>query len=67
MCFAIPYRIQKRNGDKATLEDGRIIDVHHNTSLEIGSYVRLAGDVIVDTLSKQEGIKIRHLIKSLHN
>lgn len=44
MCFVIPYRIQKRNGNETTLEDGRIIDVNHNISLEKGNYVRLAGD-----------------------
>lgn len=67
MCFAIPYRIKKRKGNKATLEDGQIIDVNNNMSLQKGDYVRLAGNVIVDTLSKQEGTKIRHLIKSLYN
>ncbi len=49
MCFAIPYRIKKRKGNKATLEDGQIIDVNNNMSLQKGDYVRLAGNVIVDT------------------
>ncbi|HLD27060.1 MAG TPA: hypothetical protein VJB63_03835 [Patescibacteria group bacterium] len=67
MCFAIPYKIKKKEKNTATLEDGRIIQLNRKMELEKGDYIRLIGDVIVDTISKQEGMKIRRFISSLYH
>lgn len=66
MCFSIPIRVLKVVGRDVWLETGAHIKMEKNMDIKTGSYVRLAGDTIVDCLSLQEGDSIRELIAELN-
>lgn len=67
MCFSIPLKVTKIEGNKAIIEGGKIAGFDNTLHIHRGDYVRLTGDVIVDKLSKENGVKIRRLIKRLNS
>ena len=67
MCFSIPLKVLKIDKRKATIEGGIIVRLDNSLKVKNGDYVRLAGNIIVDKISKQNGLKIRKLIKKLNS
>lgn len=67
MCLAIPYQVVSVAASKVTLEDGRMITVGRDLKPKKGDYIRLAGDVAVDVLSRIDGMRIRQMIARLNN
>lgn len=66
MCFAIPYKILKVNKKSVLIEGGKKITTGEASNLKAGDYVRVAGNVVVDSIKKEEGLHIRKLIKSVY-
>ncbi|MFC1626833.1 hypothetical protein ACFL1P_01365 [Patescibacteria group bacterium] len=66
MCFAIPYKVEKIINGKVLIEGGKEVTLGKELTVQIGGYVRVVGNIAVDTLTKKEGLKIRQLIKSLN-
>lgn len=67
MCFSIPYKVLKIKNGKATVEGGREIKIGKELQVKKGDYLRIIGNIAVDTLSVEEGLKLRQLIKKLNN
>lgn len=67
MCFSIPYKVLKVSKKSALIEGGRTVKLGEELSVKKGEYVRVTGNIAVGTLSKEEGLKIRQLIKGLSN
>lgn len=66
MCFSIPLKVLKVEGNKAIIEGGKIARFDKTLQIHKGEYVRLTGDIVVDKLSKDKGLKVRRLIKRLN-
>lgn len=66
MCFAIPYKILKVNKKSVLIEGDKKITIGEASNLKAGDYVRIAGNVAVDSLKQEEGLNIRKLIKSVY-
>ncbi len=66
MCFSIPLKVISTTKSFATLDDGQKIRIKRGVVPHSGEYVRIIGNVIVDTLSHEEGQNVRRLIKELH-
>lgn len=67
MCFTIPYQIVKADETSVTIEDGRRIMIGQELTAQKGDYVQLVGEMAVGVLSRQEGKKIRQLIRALNS
>lgn len=65
MCFAVPYKIRAVSGNTAILEDGRSVVLGPDITARKGDYVRLAGPVVVDSLSKKDGDAIMRTIEDI--
>lgn len=65
MCFAIPYRVTKIDGNNATIEDGRIITLGAELTVQPGMYVEIAGNIAVSAMSQKTGDSIRTYIKEI--
>ncbi len=65
MCYAIPAKVIKLNGNIAVLdyfgEERRVLNEFEN--LQKGDYVYAQGGIIVDTISKKNAIGILHVWK----
>lgn len=66
MCFSIPYKVIQVGKDTVTVEGGKIVRIDRNMNIMKNAYVQVVGDVAVSSLSKEEGLKIRKLIKRLN-
>lgn len=66
MCFSIPVKVIDIDGCKVAIEGGKVARVDKTIHIHKGDYVQLTGDVVVGTLSKAEGLKVRRLIKRLN-
>lgn len=64
MCFSIPLKVSTVQGNIARLEDGREVNIK-GMSVNEGMYVRVIGNIVVDTLSKEDGERVQELIKDL--
>lgn len=64
MCFSIPLKVSTIQGNIARLEDGREVSIQGITVNE-GMYVRVVGNMVVDTLSTKDGERIQKLILDL--
>lgn len=65
MCFSIPLQVKEITDNHAILENGSHVIIE-DTTLKVGDFVRIAGNVIVDTLTTDEGNSIRQLIAELN-
>lgn len=66
MCFSVPYKVLKINKKTALIEGGRKIRIGKDLKVKKGDYLRVTGNIAVGVLTKQEGEKIRQLIKNLN-
>ena len=66
MCFSIPLKVKKVEGNTALLEGGKTVRLGKELSVKPGEYLRVTGNIAAGILSKSEGQKIRRLIKSLN-
>lgn len=66
MCFSVPLKVLGVKKRHAELEGGLKMALDQDMTVKKGQYVRVLGNVAVDTLTVQEGQRIRHLIKSLN-
>lgn len=64
MCFSIPLKVSTVQGNIARLEDGREVNIK-GMSVNEGMYVRVIGNIVVDTLSTEDGERVQELIKDL--
>lgn len=67
MCFSIPIKINKISGKFATAEGGKKIRLENGLKIRSGDYIRISGNLMVDTIQKNQALKIRRLIKRLNN
>ncbi len=67
MCFTIPVKILKIDGNNALIEGGLTVRIGKELTANVGDYLQVQGKIAVGVLSKREGLKIRQLIKSLNN
>ncbi|KKS47695.1 hypothetical protein A3J20_03065 [Candidatus Gottesmanbacteria bacterium RIFCSPLOWO2_02_FULL_42_29] len=65
MCFTIPVKVLKVAGKKAVIEGGKTVVLTGDISVKKGEYLQVIGDAAVARLNRQEGLKVRLLIKSL--
>ena len=65
MCFAVPWKVKEVFATHIILENGKTVACDPAFSLTKGSYVRLSGPCIVDTMTEQEGDAIVELLKRL--
>lgn len=65
MCFTVPYKVIEITNTDAILEGGKHIRLDKHLPIKKGDYIRVSGDVIVDTMSKADGEKVVNLIQSL--
>lgn len=66
MCFAIPLKIVKIKNNEALLEGGKTIVIGKDLKVRKGDYLRISGNLAIDSLTQKEGLKIRQLIKRLN-
>lgn len=67
MCFAVPYKVLRISDRIALIEGNKKVKLCKELSrVEIGDYLRIVGDIAVDVLPKNQGLKIRKLIKKLN-
>jgi hydrogenase maturation factor len=66
MCFSIPYKVVKVGKDNVIIEGGKVIRIDHEIDIKKGSYVQVVGDVVVDALTRENGLRVRKLIKRLN-
>ena len=66
MCFSIPLKIIKVDKNTAITEGGLNVFIDEEFVVNTGDYVRVLGNIVVDKLSKNEGLKIRKLLKNLN-
>lgn len=66
MCFSIPYKVIKVNKNNVLIEGGQTVRPGKELSVQKGDYLRVIGEVAVDVLRREEGLKIRQLIKKLN-
>lgn len=67
MCFSIPVKVLSVEGNTATVEGGKKVRFDKSLKINNGDFVRLTGDIIVDKLTKENGLKVRRLIKRLNS
>jgi len=67
MCFSVPYRVLSLKGNDARIEGGRRVRFGNDTKIKIGDYVQVEGNVIVASIPKPEGDKVRQLIARLNS
>ncbi len=65
MCFAVPIKVIQVADGKALLEDGRLVILGPDIIVNAGEYVRTVGDIIVDTMSAEDGNRIRQTLEEL--
>ena len=66
MCFTLPYKILSIKNNHAVIEGNKEVLIDKDMPVKKGDYLRLVGDVAVDYLLHQDGVKIRRLIKSIY-
>lgn len=66
MCFSIPSKVLKVTKNTALIEGNKIIKIGRDLKVIKGDYLRIIGGIAVDRLTKNEGDKIRYLIKKLN-
>ena len=66
MCFAIPFKVLRLNGDYALIEGGKKIKIGPELSVHTGDYLQVTGSVAVAVIPQVQGLKIRQLIKKLN-
>lgn len=67
MCFSIPYKVLSVEDGSVIIEGNKTIKIDRDIKIKKGEYVKIIGNMAVDSLSKKEGLKIRKLIKRLNN
>lgn len=67
MCFSIPLQVLQVKGDMCFLEGGKIVRSERNLQIKRGDFVQIAGNLIVDKITGDNGLKIRRLIKRLNS
>ncbi|KKS98162.1 MAG: hypothetical protein UV73_C0003G0104 [Candidatus Gottesmanbacteria bacterium GW2011_GWA2_43_14] len=65
MCFTVPVKVLQVVGNKAMIEGGRTVSLTGDLTVKKGEYLQVAGGLAVARLSREEGMKVRLLIKSL--
>lgn len=66
MCFTVPLKIVKIKKNEALLEGGKTIVIGKDLKVRKGDYLRILGNLAIDSLTQKEGLKIRQLIKRLN-
>jgi len=66
MCFAIPYKVFKVDRDTAIVEGGRRVKFGKSFKIKAGDYLQVMGSVAVGKISKDEGLRVRNLIKTIY-
>ncbi len=66
MCFAIPYKVIKVNKNNVLIEGGQTVRLGKELSVQKGDYLRVIGKIAVEVLRREDGLKIRQLIKRLN-
>lgn len=66
MCLSIPYQVVHVNKNFVTIETGAKIKITKEMKVKKGAFVRIVGNIVVDSLTKSQGLKIRTLIKTLN-
>ncbi len=67
MCFSIPYKILQVKDDVVIVEGGKVVRIGKEMKVKRGDFLQITGDIGIGVLPKNEGLKIRKLIKSLNN
>lgn len=67
MCFSIPCKILKIKDDIVIVEGGKVVKIGKELKVKEGDFLQVSGNIGVGVLPKNEGFKIRKLIKSLNN
>lgn len=67
MCFSIPCKILKIKDDIVIIEGGKVVKMGRELKAKRGDFLQISGNIGVGVIPKNEGIKIRKLIKSLNN
>lgn len=66
MCFSVPYKVIKVDGDVVYVEGNKVIKLGKEIRVKKGGFLQVIGNVAVGSLSPKEGQRIRKLIKSLN-
>lgn len=66
MCFTIPYRVEKIKDGIAVVEGGEKIKLNKYLSVKKGEYLQVTGNIAVAKISRDEGLRIRNLIKTIY-
>ncbi len=64
MCFAIPLKVKHIINQNAEMENGRIVKLG-NIKVNVGDYLEVYADAVVNKLKKEEAINIRRLIRKV--
>lgn len=67
MCFSIPLKVTHIQGGQATVEGGRVVRLDDKMQITKGDFVQITGDLIVDKITRENGLKIRRMIKRLNS
>lgn len=67
MCFSIPYKILQVKDDMVVVEGGKVVRIGKEMKAKRGDFLQVTGSIGIGILSKDKGLKIRKLIKSLNN
>lgn len=65
MCFSIPLRVLRIDGNTVYVEGGKKVKIGRDVMVSKGEFLQVAGNVAVGKLTKNQGLKVRSLIKSL--
>jgi hydrogenase assembly chaperone HypC/HupF len=66
MCLTIPLKVREINKSKATMDDGRVVDVSLVGKIKVGDYLLVKLNLAVEKLSKKEAVSIRSAIKETY-
>jgi len=70
MCLATPMKIIKIDGKKAVVGSGQHLheaDLSLVKNVEVGNYVLVHGDMVINKLEKQEAEKILEIISNCNH
>ena len=67
MCFSIPCKVLVVKGDFAFVEGWKKVILGKEIKVKRGEYLQVVGNVAIGKITKEDGVKIRKLIRSLND
>ena len=66
MCLATPVKIKKLKDNRATLEDGKVVNLSLVSDAKAGDWLLCHGDLAINKIEKEEAQEILKLANSCH-